>query len=88
MAAGGTPFTGVLYAGLALTAAGPKVVEFNVRFGDPGAQVLLALLDSPLTDLLAGGAPAWRPGAAVTVVVAAAGYPGEVRLGVDGGNSR
>jgi phosphoribosylamine---glycine ligase len=84
----GTPFTGLLYAGLALTKAGLRVVEFNCRFGDPETQVVLALLDTPLAGLLraaatgrlAGHPPlAWRPGAAVTVVVAAQGYPGTPR---------
>jgi phosphoribosylamine---glycine ligase len=83
----GTPYRGLLYAGLALTAAGPKVVEFNARFGDPETQVVLDRLDqgsTPLAPLLhaaatgelAGGAPPqWRPGAAVVVVIAAEGYP-------------
>ena len=80
----GTPYRGLLYAGLALTAAGPKVVEFNARFGDPETQVVLDRLASPLGPLLhaaaAGGladvaAPEWRPGAAVAVVIAAEGYP-------------
>jgi phosphoribosylamine---glycine ligase len=84
MARRGTPFSGLLYAGLALTSQGPQVVEFNCRFGDPEAQVVLALLESPLGSLLfaaatgklAGHGPlAWHPGAAVTVVVAAEGYP-------------
>jgi phosphoribosylamine--glycine ligase len=85
----GTPFTGLLYIGLALTADGPRVVEFNARFGDPETQVVLALLDTPLGDVLrwaaGGGGPAprlqWRDAAAVTVVVAAAGYPGAPRTG-------
>jgi phosphoribosylamine--glycine ligase len=86
----GTPFTGVLYVGLALTAQGPRVIEFNARFGDPEVQVVLALLDTPLAGLLLAAATgrlaehpplAWRDGAAVGVVVAAAGYPGPVRSG-------
>src|SRR5204862_4887665 len=81
----GTPFSGLLYAGLALTSAGPKVVEFNARFGDPETQVLLARLRTPLAGLLSAAAagrlaqqPAleWADDAAVTVVIAAAGYPG------------
>lgn len=86
----GTPYAGVLYAGLALTAGGPKVVEFNCRFGDPEAQVVLPLLATPLVDLLYPAAtgdlagqppPRWRDGAAVTVVLAATGYPGSPRTG-------
>ena len=84
----GTPFTGLLYIGLAVTSRGPRVVEFNARFGDPETQVVLALLETPLSQLLgwsAGIAPqptlAWRAGAAVTVVRAAAGYPGTPRSG-------
>jgi phosphoribosylamine--glycine ligase len=87
MARRGTPFSGLLYAGLALTARGVRVVEFNARFGDPETQPLLALLDqdvSPLSALLMGAAtgtlasvppPAWRTGAAVGVVMASKGYP-------------
>jgi phosphoribosylamine--glycine ligase len=90
LAARGTPFAGLLYVGLALTARGPRVVEFNARFGDPETQVVLALLDTPLggllhaaaTGTLAAHAPLrWRDGAAVTVVLAAAGYPGTPRTG-------
>ncbi len=84
----GTPFSGVLYIGLAITANGPRVVEFNARFGDPETQVVLALLDSPLTPLLhwsaTGGPPPrlqWRAGSAVTVVLAAHGYPATPRSG-------
>ena len=80
----GTPYRGLLYAGLALTSAGVRVVEFNARFGDPETQVVLDRLASPLgpllhaaaTDDLAGAAALeWRPGAAVVVVIAADGYP-------------
>jgi phosphoribosylamine---glycine ligase len=90
MARRGTPFAGLLYVGLAMTARGPRVVEFNARFGDPETQVVLALLDSPLSRLLQAAAvgelaahPAlqWRDGYAVTVVVAAEGYPAMPRAG-------
>ncbi len=91
----GSPFSGLLYAGLALTAAGIKVVEFNARFGDPEAQVVLDRLATPLAGLLraaacgglAGHGPlSWTPGAAVTVVIAAEGYPGGPAAGdeIDG----
>jgi len=97
MARRGTPFVGLLYAGLALTSRGLRVVEFNARFGDPETQALMALLESPLAPLLVASAsgslaevpaPRWRDGAAVTVVVAAEGYPesprkGDVITGVD-----
>ncbi|ORX04613.1 phosphoribosylamine--glycine ligase [Mycobacterium szulgai] len=84
------PFTGLLYAGLAITKNGPAVIEFNCRFGDPETQAVLALLDSPLGQLLyaAGsgkladfGELRWRDGAAVTVVLAAENYPGRPRVG-------
>jgi phosphoribosylamine--glycine ligase len=90
MARRDTPFRGLLYIGLAITAAGPKVVEFNARFGDPETQVVLALLETPLGGLLHAAATGtlaqhpplrWRPGYAVTVVLAAAGYPGRSRTG-------
>ena len=86
----GCPFSGLLYAGLAITSAGPAVVEFNCRFGDPETQAVLALLETPLGRLLhatatgtLAGEPAlrWRDGYAVTVVLAAENYPGRPRLG-------
>ena len=86
----GCPFTGVLYAGLAITSAGPAVVEFNCRFGDPEAQAVLALLETPLGGLLraaATGALAqqpplrWQPGFAVAVVLASENYPSRPRVG-------
>ncbi|WP_127505351.1 phosphoribosylamine--glycine ligase [Actinoplanes solisilvae] len=86
----GTPFAGLLYVGLALTPDGPKVIEFNARFGDPETQVVLALLETPLAGLLraaATGALAefpplrWSDGAAITVVVASKNYPGTPRTG-------
>jgi phosphoribosylamine--glycine ligase len=90
MARRGTPFGGLLYAGLALTGHGVRVVEFNARFGDPETQPLLALLESPLGGVLKAAADgrlaeapplAWREGAAVAVVVAAENYPGKPRTG-------
>jgi len=90
MARRGTPFAGLLYAGLALSTRGLRVVEFNVRFGDPETQVVLPLLESSLGTLLHAAATGrlaavpplrWRDGAAVTVVVAAAGYPAAARAG-------
>ncbi len=80
----GTPFHGVLYAGLMMTAAGPRVLEFNVRLGDPETQAILPRLRSDLLTLLvaatrpgglAGASVAWDPRTAVTVVLASAGYP-------------
>lgn len=94
----GTPFVGLLYAGLALTSRGVRVVEFNARFGDPETQVVLPLLASSLAWLLHDAATGrladreplrWHPGAAVAVVLAAPGYPdsprtGQVVTGADG----
>ena len=87
LAARGTRYQGLLYAGLALTSRGPKVVEFNCRFGDPEAQVVVPRLASDLTELLwataegvlAGQKVAWDPRACVTVVLASGGYPGYYR---------
>jgi phosphoribosylamine--glycine ligase len=92
----GTPFAGLLYIGLALTPDGPKVIEFNARFGDPETQVVLALLATPLAGLLLAAATgklaehpplSWHDGAAVTVVVASHNYPGTPRTGdvIEGG---
>ena len=86
----GTPYRGLLYAGLSLTSGGVRVVEFNARFGDPETQVVLDRLATPLAGLLraaavgalARSAPLrWAPGAAVTVVIAAEGYPGRPAVG-------
>src|SRR5690606_26910545 len=96
----GTPYVGCLYVGLSLTAAGPKVIEFNCRFGDPDVQPVLALLESGLGELLLAAAqgrlaevpaPRFRDGASVTVVLASAGYPessskGDVITGVGAAN--
>ncbi len=101
MARRGTPFQGLLYAGLALTSRGVRVVEFNARFGDPETQAILALLRTPLASLLHGAATgtldavglhAWHDGTAVTVVMSSAGYPvssrsGDVILGVGAANA-
>jgi phosphoribosylamine--glycine ligase len=86
----GTPFTGLLYAGLALTSRGVRVIEFNCRFGDPETQALLPMLQTPLGGVLYAAATGrleefgplhWQPGAAVTVVVAAKKYPVDPRKG-------
>ena len=85
LAEAGTPFSGILYAGLMLTAEGPKLVEYNVRFGDPECQVLMARLESDLLALMLATAkgelaavppPVFSPDPALVVVVAAKGYPG------------
>ena len=90
LAAAGTPYVGVLYAGLMLTAEGPKLIEYNVRFGDPECQVLMARFAGDLVETLlavAEGrladlpAPAFDDGAALTVVMAANGYPGTPETG-------
>jgi phosphoribosylamine--glycine ligase len=93
----GTPFVGLLFAGLAVTSRGVRVIEFNARFGDPETQVVLARLNSPLSELLMAAASEklsslpelqWKPESAVTVVMAAKGYPdspvsGAVISGID-----
>ena len=86
-----SPFKGLLYAGLMITDDGPKVVEFNCRFGDPETETILPLMDSSLLELIAavagGGSlslaryPDWKPLAAVTTVVASAGYPDKPQTG-------
>ena len=90
MAKDGQPFTGVLYAGLMLTKDGPRVLEFNCRFGDPETQVVLARLNSDLADILWAAAigtlselppPEWSPDNAVCVVAASKGYPGKPKTG-------
>jgi len=87
MAAEGKPFTGVLFAGLMFTQAGPKLLEFNVRFGDPECQVLMARMKSDLLPVLLAGAEGrldqvtleWRDQCALVVVMAAEGYPGSYK---------
>ncbi|AEF94599.1 Phosphoribosylamine--glycine ligase [Desulfotomaculum nigrificans CO-1-SRB] len=89
LAAEGRPYRGVLYAGLMITDAGPKVLEFNARFGDPETQPVLSLLETDLVDIieailegrLASQPVTWKNGAAVCVVMAAQGYPGNYERG-------
>jgi phosphoribosylamine---glycine ligase len=89
MAKAGTPFSGVLFAGLMLTPDGPQLIEYNTRFGDPECQVLMMRLESDIVPMLMaaakgdleGVAPQWRKGSALTVVMAASGYPGTPRKG-------
>ncbi|HVY19910.1 MAG TPA: phosphoribosylamine--glycine ligase [Bauldia sp.] len=89
MARRGTPFRGVLYAGLMLTAEGPQLIEYNVRFGDPETQAMMLRLEGDLLALLVataegrldGIAPRWSSDAALTVVMAARGYPGAYARG-------
>ena len=90
MAAEGHPFQGFLYAGLMMTAEGPKVLEFNVRMGDPEAQPLMLRLEGDFAELLRAAAQgdlgrvklAWKPAPSVCVVMASEGYPGTPRMGV------
>jgi phosphoribosylamine--glycine ligase len=87
--ADGIRYKGMLFPGLILTEAGPRVLEFNARFGDPETQVLLSRLETDLLDLLEAcvdgtlqqQAPKWRPGAAVCVIAASGGYPGAYETG-------
>ena len=89
LAAAGSPYVGVLYAGLMLTPGGPRVLEFNCRFGDPETQVLLPLLKSDLLEIvqrsvdgsLAGMSLEWDEASAATVVLASGGYPGSYEKG-------
>jgi phosphoribosylamine---glycine ligase len=89
MAAEDTPFTGVLYIGLMMTARGPMVLEYNARFGDPETQAILARLDSDLLDALESCVEGrlgetellWKPGASACVVAASGGYPGSYTNG-------
>jgi phosphoribosylamine--glycine ligase len=84
-----TPFTGVLYCGLMITARGPQVLEFNARFGDPETQAILLRLESDLVEALeaciegrlAATELRWSPGASVCVVASSAGYPGSYKTG-------
>ena len=90
MASEDTPFTGVLYCGLMMTARGPQVLEFNARFGDPETQAILLRLESDLVDALeacvdgrlAETALRWKPGASACVVASSAGYPGSYKTGL------
>ncbi len=85
----GAPYVGVLYAGLMLTKAGPRVLEFNCRFGDPETQLLMPLLDTDLVDImlaciegrLASAPIAWKPLTSVGIVLASGGYPGDYAKG-------
>lgn len=85
----GSPYKGVIYAGLILTESGPKVLEFNVRFGDPEAQAILPRLESDLAEILLAATegtlgrcrPTWRPEACVTIVAATDGYPESPKTG-------
>jgi phosphoribosylamine--glycine ligase len=91
MADQGTPFSGILYAGLMLTDSGPKVLEYNVRFGDPETQAVLPRLKSDLCEIflamaegdLTGQNAEWREDAAVCVVIASHGYPGSYPKGYE-----
>jgi phosphoribosylamine--glycine ligase len=85
----GRPYVGILYVGLMLTSAGPRVLEYNARFGDPEAELialrmrsdLLPVLQATITGRLDEARVDWHPGGAVCIVLAAAGYPGTPRTG-------
>ena len=89
MAEEGTPFTGILYAGLIATADGPKVIEFNARFGDPETQPILSMLDTDLMDIFQACVNGtldqleirWKAGAACCIVLASGGYPVQYQSG-------
>jgi phosphoribosylamine--glycine ligase len=89
MALEGTPFMGVLYIGLMMTARGPQVLEFNARFGDPETQAILLRLESDLVDALEASIDGrldqvelrWTPGASACVVASSSGYPGSYKTG-------
>ncbi|WP_422375054.1 phosphoribosylamine--glycine ligase [Roseibium sp.] len=91
LAARGTPFKGVLYAGLMITASGPKLIEYNTRFGDPECQVMMMRLESDLLDLVLASVDgtldrthaSWKKDVALTVVLAANGYPGSYEKGTE-----
>jgi phosphoribosylamine--glycine ligase len=90
MASEDTPFTGVLYCGLMMTARGPQVLEFNARFGDPESQAILMRLESDLVEALVACTEGrlaetelrWSPGAAACVVASSSGYPGSYKTGL------
>jgi phosphoribosylamine---glycine ligase len=94
MAKAGTPYRGILFVGLMLTPAGPRVIEFNCRLGDPEAQAILPLVEDDVLLLFTAAATSaglppgirWRPGASACVVMASAGYPGRYATGhrIDG----
>jgi phosphoribosylamine--glycine ligase len=89
MKAEGTPFSGILFIGLMMTVVGPRVLEFNTRFGDPETQTLMTRLETDLVDLFHASIDGrvaelklkWKPGAAACVVAASGGYPGKFKNG-------
>jgi len=91
MAAEGTPFVGVLFIGLMMTARGPQVLEFNARFGDPETQAILVRMEADLLEVLdacvdgrlADVELTWKPGASVCVIASSGGYPGSFQTGFE-----